>query len=148
MLPGQIYGNGGMFKKYMLSWACQGKLKIIGNGGNRIPRVHVEDCASAYVRAVRKLPLGERFIIADDYPCNGQRIYQLYHRQPGPGQVRPYPALPVRILKGNLTLKTVLMDCKVSNNKAKSELGWELKYPTYREGLKEVLGNLKGVSDD
>ena len=44
MLPAQIYGNGGLFLK-MINMAKSGKVVILGNGKNHLPRIHVDDCA-------------------------------------------------------------------------------------------------------
>lgn len=56
MLPAQIYGNGGMFDK-MISMVKNGKIVILGGGKNYLPRIHVDDCAEAYVLAIEKLPV-------------------------------------------------------------------------------------------
>jgi nucleoside-diphosphate-sugar epimerase len=63
MLPGQIYGPGGLFKRTMYEWMKKGKYRIVGSGDNYIPRIHVDDCAEAYVHVLEKIPTGERFII-------------------------------------------------------------------------------------
>ena len=68
MIPGQIYGPGGMFLK-MYEMLKSGRFGVVGKGENRIPRIHVEDCAEAYALAIDKLPISESFIIADDTPC-------------------------------------------------------------------------------
>jgi nucleoside-diphosphate-sugar epimerase len=39
--------------------------------------------------------------------------------------------------------KVPKMNCKVSNSKAKKYLDWELKYPSYEEGLKTTLKEMK-----
>lgn len=142
MLPGQIYGDGGMFKNVMLKWILEGKYRIIGNGNNHLPRIHVEDCAEAYIQVINKLTLGEKYIIADDYPCTVNEFTNYITDCLNIDRCKHLHALPVYILKGSLTLRTILMDCIVSNSKAKLELGWKPKYPTYQEGLQELLQNL------
>jgi len=44
---------------------------------------------------------------------------------------------------GKLMVETITMNCRVSNAKAKNQLGWKLNYPTYREGLPATLKKLK-----
>lgn len=139
ILPGQIYGNGGMFKTHIVQWILEGKFKIIGSGNNHIPRIHVEDCANGYIQAIRYMPLGEKFILADNDACTVNDFTNYLTDNLHLDRCSHFPTLPVRILKGNLTLKTILMDCKVTNNKAKLKLGWQLKYPTYKEGLLATL---------
>ncbi|MCL4516790.1 MAG: hypothetical protein M1379_14585 [Firmicutes bacterium] len=56
MLPGQIYGPGGLFQT-MYGWMKEGKYRVIGSGKNYIPKIHVEDCAEAYVKPDHGVPL-------------------------------------------------------------------------------------------
>ncbi|MFQ6126339.1 MAG: NAD-dependent epimerase/dehydratase family protein [Candidatus Heimdallarchaeota archaeon] len=142
MLPGQIYGPGGLFQ-LMYEWMKQGKYRVAGSGENYIPRVHVADCADAYVRALEKMPLGERFIIADDGPCTVREFADFMTdcmRVPRPKSI---PRFILRLVLGKLMYETLTMNCRVSNGKAKKELRWNPKYPTYREGLPETIRALE-----
>ncbi len=143
MLPGQIYGPGGLFKT-MYDWMKEGKFRVIGSGKNYIPRIHVEDCAEAYIKALEKMPIGERFIIADDEPCTAREFADFLADRlnvPKPGSV---PKFVIRLVLGKLLYETVTMNCRVSNAKAKRLLDLELQYPTYREGLAAlVAGDLR-----
>lgn len=149
MLPGEIYGPGGLFRT-MVEWMKRGRYRVFGSGQNRIPRVHVDDCAAAYVLALAKMPLGERFILADDGPCTAREFADHLAdclNVPRPGTL---PAFVARIVLGKLMVETITMDCRVSNARAKEILGWKLAYPTYREGLPatvQVLGQTSEVSD-
>jgi len=53
---GTIYGPG--FEDYfrVLRLIEQGKMRIIGDGNNRIPFVHVDDVADAFVNAITRVP--------------------------------------------------------------------------------------------
>ncbi len=141
MMPAQIYGPGGLFLR-IIDMARNGKNMIFGNGRNRIPRIYVDDCAEAYVKVVEKIPVGEKFIIADDYACT-TREFDTYLsellNQPRPKKL---PKFLARLIMGKLISETMNMDCRVSNNKAKAELGWMPKYPTYREGLKATIDSI------
>lgn len=138
MLPGQIYGPGGLFQT-MYGWMKEGKYRVIGSGKNYIPKIHVEDCAEAYVKALEKMPIGERFIIADDGPCTAREFADFLAdclKVPKPGAV---PEFLIRLVLGRLMYETVTMDCRVSNARAKRVLDWKPKYPTFREGLAAVV---------
>ena len=52
---------------------------------------------------------------------------------------RTIPRILARIVMGKLLLETMGIDCVVSNAKLKQMLGWELKYPSYREGLSAAI---------
>jgi len=141
MLPGQIYGPGGQFLK-MYEMMKNGRSGIFGRGDNRIPRVHVDDCAQAFVLAVEKQPVDESFIIADDTPCTMREFTECMAECMGLPKPRTVPMFMARIILGGLLLSIMQMDCVVTNEKAKRELGWELEYPSYQEGLKATIENL------
>jgi nucleoside-diphosphate-sugar epimerase len=142
MMPGQIYGPGGLFKSHMFKWIKEGKYAIIGSGTNHIPRIHVDDCAQAYVHALERLPIGERFILADDTPCTVNEFTTYMAEGLHIPTPRHIPAFMVRLVKGRLIYETVTMDAKVRNRKAKEMLDWHLTYPDYKTGLDATLAML------
>ncbi len=134
MLPGQIYGPGGLFME-MYRRLKSGRFGVVGAGDNHIPRVHVEDCAGAYALAIDKLPVGEAYILADDTPCTTREFTEFMAECMGRPVPRTIPRFIARLVLGKLLVETLEMDCIVTNAKAKRELGWTLQYPGYREGL-------------
>ena len=144
MIPGQIYGPGGNFMR-MYEMMMSGRFGIFGKGDNYMPRVHVEDCASVFLHAIEKKPIGEKFIVADDTPCTTREFTEYMASCAGRKKPRTFPRFIARLVLGKLLLETMEMNCIVSNAKAKSELGWEPKYPSYREGLAEVIEGIQGL---
>jgi len=138
MLPAQIYGNGGMFDK-MISMAKNGKIVLLGGGKNYLPRIHVNDCADAYVLAIEKLPIGKRFIICDDENVSVKDFMLYLAKIFNAKKVVTIPKLILRLVIGKHIFHTLTMNTKVSNELIKKELGWKPKYPTYREGLKSLI---------
>jgi len=134
MLPGQIYGRGGLFST-ILAMAEKGKIVILGGGRNYLPRIHVEDCAEAYVLAIEQLPLGKRFIVCDDEHVRVKDFTLFLAGLYGVKKVITIPKFLLRIAMGKYIFKTLTMNTKVSNRLLKQELGWFPKYPSYREGL-------------
>jgi nucleoside-diphosphate-sugar epimerase len=143
MLPGQIYGPGGIFKRVMYEWMKKGKYRVVGSGNNHVPRIHVEDCAEAYIHALEKMPIGERFIIADDGPCTLREFADCMAKNMKVPKPRSIPGFIIRVALGKLLYETITMNCRVSNAKAKEQLGWQPKYPTYREGLPATIRELE-----
>ncbi len=146
MLPGEIYGPGGLFRNSMYEWMKDGNYRIIGSGENYIPRIHVEDCAEAYVQVLKKMPLGEKFIIADDGPCTMRNFAYFMADCMNVPRPKSVPSFIIRILMGTLIYETVTMNCRVSNAKAKTHLNWKLKYPTYLEGLPATIEEIESGS--
>jgi nucleoside-diphosphate-sugar epimerase len=142
MIYGKIYGNGGLFR-YMYNMAEKGRNSIIGKGDNFIPNIYAGDAASAIIKAVEKLPVGEKFIIADDTPVT-QKEYSIYlselmHKKK-PGQI---PVFLIRFILGKDFYEVIRMNCKVSNSKAKKLLDWQPQYPSCKEGLKETIRQIR-----
>jgi len=138
MLPAQIYGKGGMFTK-MISMAKNGKVVLLGRGDNYLPRIHVEDCADAYVLAIEKLPIGKRFIICDDESVCVKDFMLYLAKIFNAGKVVKIPGFILRLVTGKHVFCTLTMNTKVSNELIKKELGWEPNYPSYREGLRSLI---------
>lgn len=63
--PGVVYGKQGGMTGIWFQQAETGKLQIIGDGKNHWSMVHVDDVATAYVRAAESGVRGEIFNIAD-----------------------------------------------------------------------------------
>ena len=146
MLPGEIYGPGGLFRNFMYNWMKQGKYKIIGSGNNYIPRIHVADCARAYVAVLNKMPVGERFIIADDGPCTQREFADFMADCMNVSRPGSIPGFLVKIAMGEMIYNTVTMNCRVSNAKAKQVLDWTLEYPSYQEGLPAAIKEIENLN--
>ena len=134
MLPGEIYGPGGLFGT-MYEWMKRGRYRVIGSGQNYVPRVYVEDCAEAYAKVLEKMPLGEKFVVADDGPCTSREFADFLADCMDVPRPKSVPGFIIRIVLGNLLYQTATMNCRVSNAKVKKVLDWKPECPTYREGL-------------
>ncbi len=138
MLPAQIYGNGGMFGK-VINMAKNGRIVILGGGNNFLPRIHVNDCADAYVLAIEKLPVGKRFIISDNENVRVKDFMLHLAKTFGARKIINIPDPLLRVVTGKHIFNTLTMNTKVSNDLIKRELGWTPNYPSYREGIKSLL---------
>ena len=142
LIYGKIYGNGGLFR-FVFNMMERGRSKIIGKGDNYIPNIHASDAASAIIKAIEKLPVGEKFIIADDTPVT-QKDFTEYMaalmNKKRPGHI---PGFIVKLILGKDFYEIVRMNCKVTNEKAKRILGWQPQYPSYKEGLSITIPEMK-----
>jgi 2-alkyl-3-oxoalkanoate reductase len=142
LLYGKIYGNGGLFR-FMYNMMEKGRSRIIGAGDNYIPNIHANDAASAIIKAIEKLPIGEKFIIADDTAVT-QKDFAVYMAElmnkKRPGYL---PAFIIKMVLGNDFYQIIRMNCKVSNEKAKKILDWQPEYPSYKEGLMATIKEIK-----
>jgi nucleoside-diphosphate-sugar epimerase len=142
LMYGKIYGNGGLFR-IMYQMMENGKSKVIGNGKNCIPNIFAGDAASAIVKAVEKLPIGEKFLIVDDTPVTQAdftyRMAELMGKKK-PGNI---PSFIIKLVIGKDLFEVVSMDCKASNAKAKRMLDWKPRFASCNDGLKTVIEEMK-----
>jgi 2-alkyl-3-oxoalkanoate reductase len=142
LIYGKIYGNGGLFR-FIFNMMEKGRSRVIGKGDNYIPNIHASDAASAIVKAIEKRPIGEKFIIVDDTPVT-QKDFTIYMAELM-GKKRPghIPTFIIRLVLGKDFYEIIRMNCIVSNEKAKRMLDWKPEYPSYKEGLKATIKEMK-----
>jgi nucleoside-diphosphate-sugar epimerase len=133
---GGFYGPG--------AWDDQVKLvrkrllPLVGGGTGYVSWVHVDDAASATVLAAEQKANGV-FNIVDDEPAAGTEWLPYLAECAGAKPPRRVPAWLARLLAGEMAVGMMTKGRGFSNTKAKRELGWELRYPSWRQGFKEEL---------
>lgn len=130
-LPG-IYGPG----RSVADRLHDGTARLVKKPGQVFNRIHVEDVVGGLFASM-------------DQPRPG-RIYNLVDDEPAPADIvmtwtaqRLGLPLPPEVALSDPSVSDAMrrfyLDNKrISNARAKAELGWRLKYPTYREGLAEL----------
>ena len=113
-------------------------LPLVGGGTGYFSWVHLDDAASATVRAVGQKASGV-FNIVDDEPAPVSDWLPYLAECLGAKPPRRIPAWLARLLAGEMAVGMMTEGRGFSNAKAKWELGWELRYPSWRQGFKEGL---------
>jgi nucleoside-diphosphate-sugar epimerase len=113
-------------------------LPLVGGGTGYFSWVHVDDVASATVLAVEKEAKGV-FNIVDDEPAPVSEWLPYLAECVGAKPPRRVPAWLARLLAGEMVVGMMTEGRGFSNAKAKRQLGWELRYPSWRQGFKEEL---------
>lgn len=111
---------------------------IIGDGSGYFSWVHLDDAASATVLAVEQQAHGV-FNIVDDEPAQTRDWLPYMAELIGAKKPRRVPGRLARLLAGDMII-VMTQRRGFSNAKAKRELGWQPRYPSWREGFKEALG--------
>jgi nucleoside-diphosphate-sugar epimerase len=111
---------------------------LVGGGTGYVSWVHVDDAASATVLAVEQQAKGV-FNIVDDEPAPVSEWLPYLAECLGARPPRRVPAWLVRLLAGEMVVGMMTEGRGFSNAKAKRELGWQLRYPSWRQGFKEEL---------
>jgi 2-alkyl-3-oxoalkanoate reductase len=114
------------------------RVPIVGGGGGVWSWVHITDAASATVAAIERGRPGI-YHVADDEPAPVRDWLPVLARALGARPPRRVPAWPVRLLAGRGAVEIMTKARGISSEKAKRELGWTLRYPTWRTGFAEGL---------
>jgi nucleoside-diphosphate-sugar epimerase len=112
----------------------------VGDGGGYASWIHLDDAAAATVVALEH-DGPAIYNIVDDDPAPVREWLPVLAEVLGAKPPRKFPVWLARVFAGDVA---VMMGTEVrgaSNVKAKRELGWRLRFPTWRQGFVEVYGN-------
>jgi nucleoside-diphosphate-sugar epimerase len=133
---GGLYGPGATDDQVELVRKRQ--FPLVAGGSGYASWVHLDDAASATVLAVEQKASGV-FNIVDDEPAPASEWLPYLAESAGAKAPRRVPAWLARLFAGNLAVTMMTEGRGFTNAKAKRELGWQLRYPTWREGFREGL---------
>src|SRR5712691_7341010 len=133
---GSLYGPGAIDDWGELVRKRQ--FPLVGGGTGYISWVHLDDAASATVLALEQKATGV-FNIVDDEPAPGSEWLPYLAACAGAKRPIRIPKWLARLLAGEMAVIMMTEGRGFSNAKAKRELGWKLRYPSWRQGFKEEL---------
>ncbi|HMP04147.1 MAG TPA: SDR family oxidoreductase [Gemmatales bacterium] len=125
-----IYGPG---RGRLFQQLLRGEARLDGDGARWLNQVHRDDVAGAIAAALEHGRAGRLYNVADCEPVT-QRDF-LFWLADTLGRSRPGPAAPdeARPRRRGATNK------RVSSRRLREELGWEPRFPTFREGYAEAI---------
>jgi 2-alkyl-3-oxoalkanoate reductase len=114
------------------------KFPLVGDGGGVWSFIHIADAASATVAAVEH---GRRGIyqVVDDEPAPVSEWLPAVAEAVGAKPPRRLPRWLGRLAAGEAAVVMMTEVRGASNIKAKRELGWQPRYPSWRQGFVEGL---------
>jgi nucleoside-diphosphate-sugar epimerase len=115
------------------------RFPIIGDGGGVFSHVHVDDAAAATVAAVDHGRPGV-YNIVDDEPAPVRDWLPVLALALDAKPPRRIPRWLGRLAAGETATLMMTEARGASNAKAKRELGWQLRYPSWRQGFEQGLG--------
>jgi nucleoside-diphosphate-sugar epimerase len=131
-LPG-IYGPG----RSAFDRLRAGHARRIAAPGQVFSRLHVEDLAAGLEGSIARPRAGGIYNLCDDEPCPNSEVVAYAAALLG---VAVPPEVPLsEAALSPQTARFYAESKRVSNARAKAELGWRPAYPTYREGLRAIL---------
>jgi 2-alkyl-3-oxoalkanoate reductase len=113
---------------------------VLGAGTGITPFVHLDDAATATVLALERAGPAI-YNITDDEPAAMREWLPELARALGAKRPFRLPAAVARLIMGG-EMVTMSLQCRgASNAKAKAELGWTLRYPSWRQGFTASYGD-------
>ncbi len=133
-------GSGIALDGEIVAMVRKRRLPVIGTGAGVWSFIHIDDAAAATVAAVRAGAAGV-YNIADDQPAPVADWLPELARAVGARPPRHVPAWLGRVAAGDVGVSMMTRIRGISSAKARRELGWSPRYPSYREGFRDGLAD-------
>jgi len=140
-LPVQIFRLSGIYsnESNILIRLKSGNVKLINKPNNFFSRIHVEDIANILFKSLSNFKIGEIYNISDNKPSSSEEV-TLYGTKLL--NIDKPKIIEIEEIESEM-LKNFYKDSKkVNNQKMKSFFNYNLKFPTYIEGLIHIRDNL------
>ena len=131
--PGSSYADDGHFAREVR----RRRLPIVGKGSGVFSWIHVDDAAAATVAAMNRGAPGI-YNVVDDEPAPMREWIPAYAAAIGAKPPRRVPVWLARLLAGRYTAAMATSLSGAANAKAKAELGWQPRHPSWRDGFREA----------
>jgi len=137
---GDVYGPGGWFYDFLIKRMLNNTFRLPKNGDYYKNFVHRDDAVGSTIAVLEYNPKCESFIVADSKPTTFREFSDFTADQMGlkhPGSV---PVFLAKAVLGADLIKLLTTSMKVSNNKIRKI--YDIKYPSYKEGIPQVISEL------
>ena len=138
---GDVYGSKGWFYEFIVKRLLKKSFRIPGNGLYCKGFVHVDDAVGSIIKIMEKELFEESFIVADSSPCTFRDFVNYTADQIGVKHPGTVPLFLARAVLGSELIKLLTTSMQVSNKKISDV--YDFKYPSYIEGISNVLSELK-----
>ena len=138
--PVQIFRLAGIYSNEfnILKRLKIGKVQIVDKKNHFFSRIHVEDIANILFKSLNNFKNNEIYNISDDQPASQSEVAsfgaKLLNLQQ-PNQVK------LEEVESEMLQNFYKDSKKVDNKKMKNFFNYNLKYPTYKEGLNYIFEN-------
>lgn len=130
-----IYGPG----RSPLDRLRDGTARLVKKPGQVFNRIHVADAVSAFFASMARPHPGRAYTLADDEPAPADVVM-------AGAATRLNLPLPPEVALDDPSVSDAMRrfyndNKRLSNARAKAELGWRPRYPTWREGLDALISS-------
>ena len=138
--PLQIFRLAGIYSNEfnILRRLQAGRVQIVDKKNHFFSRIHIEDIANILFKSLYNFKINEIYNICDDMPASQVEVATYGAKLLKMNQLNTVTLEEVE----SEMLKNFYNDSKkVDNKKMKSFFNYNLKYPTYKEGLNYIFSN-------
>lgn len=136
---GMFYGPEASHTRFMAEGLRKRRLPVIGAGDAVLSCLHVDDAASAFVATSESAGRSGLWHVVDDQPVTVRELLYYFAERLGAPTPRRVPVWLARLVAGDYATGFFTTSTRTSNAKFRHDLGWSPRYPSYREGIDQVV---------
>ena len=139
-IPVQIFRLSGIYsnEKNILIRLKSGEVKSINKKNHYFSRIHVDDISNILFKSLSKFKSGEIYNLSDDKPSTSEDVTLFGAKMLN---IENIEKIEVDQIKSEMLKNFYNESKKVSNEKMKSYFNYNLKFPSYIEGLNYIRSN-------
>ena len=139
-IPIQIFRLSGIYsnEKNILIRLKSGDVKLINKKNHYFSRIHVDDISNILFKSLSKFKSGEIYNLSDDKPSTSEDVTLFGAKMLN---IENIEKIEVDQIKSEMLKNFYNESKKVSNKKVKSYFNYNLKFPSYIEGLNYIRSN-------
>ena len=139
-IPIQIFRLSGIYsnEKNILIRLKSGGVKLINKKNHFFSRIHVDDISNILFKSLSKFKSGEIYNLSDDKPSTSEDVTLFGAKILN---IKNIEKIEVDQIKSEMLKNFYNESKKVSNKKMKSYFDYNLKFPSYIEGLNHIRSN-------
>jgi len=139
-IPIQIFRLSGIYsnEKNILIRLKSGGVKLINKKNHYFSRIHIDDISNILFKSLSKFKSGEIYNLSDDKPSTSEDVALFGAKMLN---IENIEKIEVDQIKSEMLKNFYNESKKVSNKKMKSYFNYNLKFPSYIEGLNHIRSN-------
>ena len=139
-IPVQIFRLSGIYsnEKNILTRLKAGEVKLINKKDHYFSRIHVDDISNILFKSLSKFKSGEIYNLSDDKPSTSEDVTLFGAKILN---IENIEKIEIDQIKSEMLKNFYNESKKVSNKKMKNYFNYNLKFPSYIEGLNHIRSN-------